>query len=105
MTHGEAVSAGMLLAAAASVRKGRLAATGYGRLLRLLQSLRLPCRVSADPGAVVDAVLRDKKREAGTIHFVLLEDIGKAVVEPIPISELKQLAAAFVGNDNNVRSV
>jgi 3-dehydroquinate synthase len=95
LTHGEAVSVGMLLAAGISVRKGRLAAACYDRLIRLLRSLRLPCRVSADPGQVVDAVLRDKKREAGAIHFVLLEDIGRAVVEPIPIAELKQLAAAF----------
>jgi 3-dehydroquinate synthase len=43
----------------------------------------------------LDAVLRDKKREADRIHFVLLEDIGRAVVEEIPIAELKKSAAAF----------
>jgi 3-dehydroquinate synthase len=95
MTHGEAVSVGMVFAAALSVRKGRLAAAGYDRLIRLLRSLRLPCAAAADPGRVADAVLRDKKREADQIHFVLLEKIGKAVVEPIPIDELKRAAAAF----------
>jgi 3-dehydroquinate synthase len=95
MTHGEAVSVGMVLAAAVSVRKGRLAAAGYDRLTRLLRSLRLPCRASADPGRVVEAALRDKKREANALHFVLLDDIGRAVVEPIPVAELKQLAASF----------
>jgi 3-dehydroquinate synthase len=95
MTHGEAVSVGMVLAAAVSVRKGRLADASFDRLTRLLRSLRLPCRAVADPGRVVEAVLRDKKRQADTLHFVLLDDIGKAVVEPIPIAELKQLAAGF----------
>jgi 3-dehydroquinate synthase len=95
MTHGEAVSVGMVLAAAVSVRKGRLAAAGLDRLIRLLCSLRLPCSASADPGQLMDAVLRDKKREADTLHFVLLDDIGRAVVEPIPVAELKQLAASF----------
>jgi 3-dehydroquinate synthetase len=46
---------------------------------------------------VVDAVLKDKKREADRIHFVMLEDIGRAVVEDIPIAELKAAAAAFEG--------
>ncbi|MGE5256517.1 MAG: 3-dehydroquinate synthase [Hyphomicrobiales bacterium] len=95
MTHGEAVSVGMVLAAAVSVRKGRLAAASFDRMIRLLRSLRLPCRAVADLRRVVEAVLRDKKREADTLHFVMLDDIGQAVVEPIPIAELKQLAVGF----------
>lgn len=95
MTHGEAVSVGMALAAAVSVRRGRLAAAGYDRVIRLLRSLRLPCSASADAAQLVDAVLRDKKREAEMIHFVMLDAIGRAVVEPMPIAELKQLATAF----------
>src|SRR5512143_917217 len=43
MTHGEAVSVGLVLAAAVSVRRGRLAAAGYDRVICLLRSLRLPC--------------------------------------------------------------
>jgi len=95
MTHGEAVSVGLALAAALSARRGRLTAAGYDRVIRLLRSLRLPCSASADPERLVDAVLRDKKREADSIHFVLLDDIGRAVVEPIPIAELKRLAGAL----------
>jgi 3-dehydroquinate synthase len=33
----------------------------------------------------------DKKREKDAIHFVLLEEIGKATTQPVPITELKQL--------------
>jgi 3-dehydroquinate synthase len=95
MTHGEAVSVGLVLAAAVSARRGRLAAAAVDRVVRLLRSLRLPCSARADAGKVVDALLRDKKREADAVHFVLLEDIGRAVVEPIPIAELESLAAGF----------
>jgi 3-dehydroquinate synthetase len=42
---------------------------------------------------VVDAVLKDKKRDADRIHFVMLEEIGRAVVEEVPIAELKAAAA------------
>jgi 3-dehydroquinate synthase len=95
LSHGEAVSVGMVLAAAVSVQRKRLAAAAYERAIGLLRSLRLPCTAPADVGRVWDAVLRDKKREADRIHFVLLEDIGRAVVEEIPIAELKRSAAAF----------
>jgi len=95
LSHGEAVSVGMVLAASLSVRRGRLAAAAHDRVIRLLRSLRLPCTAPAAVGRVVDAVLKDKKREADRIHFVMLEDIGRAVVEDISIAELKAAAAAF----------
>ena len=95
LSHGEAVGVGMALAASFSVRRGRLAAAAHERVARLLRSLRLPCAARADAGRVVDAVLRDKKRDADRIHFVMLEEIGRAVVEEVPIAELKAAAAAF----------
>jgi len=97
LSHGEAVSVGMVLAASLSVQRGRLAPAAHDRTIRLLRSLRLPCTAPADVGRVVDAVLRDKKRKADRIHFVMLEDIGRAAVEDIPIAELKAAAAAFEG--------
>jgi 3-dehydroquinate synthase len=95
LSHGEAISVGMVLAAAVSVQRGRFAAAGYERAISLLRSLRLPCTTPADLGRVLDAMLRDKKRAVDRIHFVLLEDIGRAIVEEIPIAELKSSAAAF----------
>jgi 3-dehydroquinate synthase len=38
---------------------------------------------------VLDALGKDKKREGNSIHFILLEDIGKAVIQEIPIKSLK----------------
>lgn len=90
LSHGEAVSVGMVMAAAVSVRCGRLAAAGYDRIIRLLRGLRLPCTAHAPVGRVMDAVLRDKKRTADRIHFVMLEDIGRSVVVEIRLDDLKQ---------------
>jgi 3-dehydroquinate synthetase len=41
----------------------------------------------------MDALRKDKKRKADRIHFVLLDDIGRAAVEEIEIRELERQAA------------
>lgn len=79
--HGEAVAAGMVLAAEVSARLGMLAPPDVGRLRDLLARARL----TVSPPALgharwLDLMARDKKVEAGTIRFVLLEALGRAVV-------------------------
>ncbi len=87
--HGEAVAAGMVAAAALSVEQGCLTAQAARRIEALIESLHLPTRFDLDRGRVMDAMRRDKKRQGESIHFVLLEGIGKAVVEPITIEALE----------------
>jgi 3-dehydroquinate synthase len=88
ISHGAAVSAGMVLAAELSVHKGLLRKEALDRITGLLQRLQMPQAVAFDRAAVFDALKMDKKRERDEIHFVLLEDIGKAVVVPIGVREL-----------------
>jgi 3-dehydroquinate synthase len=95
LSHGEAVSIGMVFAAGLSVKMGRLSAAAYQRIPALLRRLRLPVSTAADPGRVLAALRRDKKREAARIHFVLLDDIGRAVVEEVDIHELERWALGF----------
>jgi 3-dehydroquinate synthase len=79
--HGEAVSAGMLLAADCSMRAGWLQAADVERLRRLLGRAGLP---SEPPriGAVRARELMgmDKKVLAGKIRLVLLRRLGDALV-------------------------
>ena len=88
ISHGTAVSVGMVMAAQLSRKKGLLSAQAVQRIKNLLTRLRLPVHIGFDPGAVVDALGKDKKREGAKIKFVLLESIGRAVVEAIAIEEL-----------------
>ena len=88
--HGEAVGAGMVFAARLSEQRGRLAAGQADRLEKLLARFGLPTRMSADPDAVLEAVGADKKRAGDCVHLVLLEKIGQAVVEPVPLTELRR---------------
>jgi 3-dehydroquinate synthase len=88
ISHGEAVSIGMVLAADISMQKGMLTAAEMDRIKQILESLKLPITPTADPDRILDAVRKDKKRERDIVHFVLLNGIGQAVVEAIPFDEL-----------------
>jgi 3-dehydroquinate synthase len=79
--HGEAVAAGMLIAADMSARLQHLAATDVERIRRLLLRAGLPV---AAPQIGADSALgymrMDKKVKAGRVRLVLLERIGHAVL-------------------------
>jgi 3-dehydroquinate synthase len=90
LSHGEAVSAGMVMASALSVKRGLLSAQEDRRLCDLLKRLKLPDGFASSPQKIFDAVAKDKKRAGDRIQFVLLKGIGKTVVEPITLKELKE---------------
>lgn len=90
--HGEAVSVGMVVAADLSVRRGLLTREEAGRIKTLLANLGLPTTIDMPAAPLVDALRRDKKRGGDAVHFVLLQGLGRAVVEPIPLSELEAVA-------------
>ena len=89
--HGEAVSAGMVLAAALAVKKEALAPKDANRLADLLDQYGLPVRLEFDRQAVLDTLRMDKKREGDLIYFVLISEIGAAFIEQVAIRELEAL--------------
>jgi 3-dehydroquinate synthase len=88
--HGEAVSMGMVYASNLSFKRGLLRDAEAKRLQVLLNDLRLPTRFNSKTEGIAEAIGKDKKRADDRIHFVLLNGIGNAVVEQIPIKELKE---------------
>ncbi|MEP7208486.1 MAG: 3-dehydroquinate synthase, partial [Casimicrobiaceae bacterium] len=79
--HGEAVAAGMVLAARLSVRRGELAPEDCARLARLLARAQLPVDAPALGFERYRELMgRDKKVLAGTMRFILLRGIGAAYV-------------------------
>ncbi len=91
LTHGEAISAGMCAAARISEKRGILSGKDRARLERILGNMKLPARISADMKTIFKAMTKDKKREGDSIHFVLLNGIGDAVIEKISIKEMEGL--------------
>jgi 3-dehydroquinate synthase len=79
--HGEAVAAGMVLAARLSTRVCGLDESEAKRLTALLERARLPVAAPRWPvERWLELMAHDKKVEAGVIRFVLLETLGRAVV-------------------------
>jgi 3-dehydroquinate synthase len=80
--HGEAVAAGMVMAADLSRRLGWLSGADAARIRKILEDYGMPVAPPADieEQQYLDIMLSDKKARAGKIRFVLLQGIGKAVV-------------------------
>ena len=79
--HGEAVAAGMVVAARVSQRVGRIARGDADRLQALVARAGLPVSVPALGFERWKSLLaRDKKVALGTVRYVLLDAIGKAVI-------------------------
>jgi 3-dehydroquinate synthase len=79
--HGEAVAAGMVLAARLSVLAAGLPPAVEQRIVTLIRRARLPVDPPRlDFQAWLEAMARDKKTDRGDLHFVLLESPGRAVV-------------------------
>jgi 3-dehydroquinate synthase len=96
ISHGEAVSLGMVVAAAFSTKRNHLPVEDSERIEELLKKLKLPTKMKLDRERVLDALRKDKKRENESIHFVFLRGIGNAVVEEISMKELESAVNLIV---------
>jgi len=92
MSHGEAVALGMAAAAKLSVKKRLLSREDEFRLVRLLEKAGLPKSVRIPGRALHKALIQDKKREGSRIHFVLLEKLGRAVIQKVSVEEVLEVA-------------
>jgi 3-dehydroquinate synthase len=95
--HGEAVAAGMLMAADLSARQGWLSADAVHRTEALLHKAGLPTRPPAEMAAdtFMNLMAVDKKVVDGGLRLVLLKGIGNALVTGDFRQEL--LAATLAG--------
>ncbi len=94
LKHGEAVAMGMAAALDLSVALSGLPAAAAQEGKALLASLGLPTRPPALPvDQVLQALLVDKKKQGQSLVFILLRQLGQAVVHPqVPL----ELVAAWL---------
>ncbi len=80
--HGEAVAAGMVMAADLSHRRGAISARELDRLVALLERAHLPVKAPASmtPDDFIRLMGVDKKVLDGRLRLVLLEKMGKALI-------------------------
>ena len=80
--HGEAVSAGIVIAARISAGRGAISPETVEALIGFLQAFSLPTNAPEGMGinAFMSAMQGDKKVQAGKIRYVLLQSLGNAFV-------------------------
>jgi 3-dehydroquinate synthase len=80
--HGEAVAAGMVMAADLSMRRGDISAQDLSRIIHLLERAKLPTKAPGDMTAeqFVELMGVDKKVLDGRLRLVLLASLGKAII-------------------------
>ena len=80
--HGEAVAAGMVLASRLSVLRGTLDPQVVDQLTAFNHSVGLPVSPPADvtAQAMLDAMGSDKKVSGGKVRYIVLSQLGEAVV-------------------------
>ncbi len=97
--HGEAVAAGLVMAAAMSRELGLVSPEELVRVHTLIERAGLPTRgAGVEPGTVLEHMALDKKVLAGRLRLVLLRRIGNAFLTADYSEEaLERTLAAYCG--------
>jgi 3-dehydroquinate synthase len=100
LTHGEAVSLGMVAALELSERRAGLAPSASERVRATLKTVGLP----TDWGHRFDAPTRahlghDKKARGDRLAVVLLQALGEPAVVPIPLTEYIETLTALAAEN------
>jgi 3-dehydroquinate synthase len=85
LLHGEGVALGMVLAARYSARRGMMPGASAEHVARHIAAMGLPSELASlglncDGKTLTNHMLHDKKMDAGTLPFVLMQGIGSAVL-------------------------
>lgn len=86
MLHGECVAVGIAAASFISCRRGQITLEKLNDIIHLLESYHLPSAITLkEENMIYDSILKtiknDKKMEAGTIKFILLQRVGEACID------------------------
>lgn len=86
LLHGEGVAIGMALAFAFSAKLGLCPGQDVTRVVRHLEAVGLPTKISDVPGelpdtdGLMDLIAQDKKVSRGALTFILVRGIGEAFI-------------------------
>ncbi len=82
LTHGECISLGMVAAAYISWKRNKIGMDTYYEIRDMFVPFYLPISIdNIDAQEVLRLTKSDKKAEAGTVKFILLNRVGQAVID------------------------
>ena len=89
--HGEAVAEGLVISVAISNKLEILSNEDYRKIISDFDTIGLPTKTNIPAESLLNAILNDKKREGDVLHFVLIQNIGSAIINNITIDDIKGL--------------
>jgi shikimate kinase/3-dehydroquinate synthase len=96
LTHGEAVSLGMVAALRIGQRLGHTPEDLALRTQALLEKLALPTAIEREPlTEAAELIGHDKKRAGSQVKFVFARGVGDVITAPVALSELRELTRAL----------
>ncbi|MDR1554038.1 MAG: 3-dehydroquinate synthase [Prevotellaceae bacterium] len=101
ISHGFAVSIGMMFAAKVSEHFGFIANNIVERIERLLAQFDLPRCTNIDEKLLFNTIVADKKKNNDAINLVLLNGTGKTVEKNIKINDIEKLISIFCNTTKN----
>jgi len=93
LSHGQAVAIGITYAA--NISRQLLQFKQVEAVTQVLQQYGLPTYAKFDKQKAMDVLKMDKKRERESIHYILLEKLGKGVIQSIPLQQLEQIVQSL----------
>jgi 3-dehydroquinate synthase len=96
--HGFAVATGMEIATEFSFEKGFIDLSLKIRIINLLMKYQLLDDRNIPAENIEHLIQQDKKKIGNEMNFVFIKDIGKAVVEKVPVSEVTEFYTRFREN-------
>ena len=93
LLHGHAISIGMVYAA--KISQVLQDFNGVGLLVETLQKYGLPTAMHFDIDSAMELMQKDKKNAKAGMQYVLLNKMGRAVYETIPMKTLYKLIKLY----------
>lgn len=86
ISHGKAVSLGIIIANRIAVKLGLLSAEKAQRIKILLDKLGLPTHITVDIKNLYPLVKKDKKKSGNLLSLILLNDVGSSIIYTVDAS-------------------
>ena len=94
VTHGQAVAIGMAIVSKAGASAGVCSEQTFADIRSILKTFGLPAETGYTAEMLAESALSDKKRSGGTVNLIIPQAIGRCMIQPTPINELKTFIEA-----------
>ncbi|NBA62486.1 3-dehydroquinate synthase [Enterococcus mundtii] len=90
ISHGEAVAIGMVQITKQAERMGQSPVGITAQLIQMIEKYQLPIKYQPwEEQSLYDAITHDKKARGKTLKIILLDKIGQARIQEIPLESVK----------------